>query len=1056
MTSVPAFSVRNPVVVHLLTWLLVASGAYVGWNLTREFFPATDPDQITVNVPFPGATAEEIERSVTRRIEREVEDVDGVEKVESRIFEGSSITILSLEDRVEREVVLGDVRSAVDRATPDLPIDAEEPSVALQRPSMPVISVAVHGDVPEERLGEVARDVRDDLRTIPGVSLVAVSGLREQEIVVEVSPERLEQFELDLGEISRVVAAGNVELSGGVVESALGNVGIRTMGETLDVQEIANRVLATGPEHGVVRLRDVADVRLEFEDRARSSRFGGQPAVTMVIFKSPEDDALDISRAVKEYVASQPERLGGSIHLTTTTDVSRFIQQRIDLMVRNGAWGLLFVALTLVCFLHPRVAFWVAFGLPISFLGAFLVMQQIGATINMISLFGLIVVLGLIVDDAIVVGENIYTRIQQGIPPLRAAQQGAEEVALPVTATVITTIAAFAPLAFLDGAVGTFMRQLPLVVIAALGVSLIEALLILPCHLGHTRVAATSPGRTSALRGFLERLHAWRTELLEHRLQRIYRHHLDVALRGRYIVHCLVIALLALTAGLIGSGVVPFVLIQSADAETLMVDLEMAAGTSEDITLTRLEELEALARTQPEVERVITTLGSLMDDQGRDQASDPATAGQLTVELVPAEERQDRGLRKSEEVIAALRATIGSVEGATTLRVRAREAGPVGPDIELRIRADDPEQLPDLVAHVREDVASYRGVSEIDDDFDVGKVELRLTLRDDARLLGLSTRDLARQLRAAFFGEEAQRLQADDQEIKVRVRLPEDARQDLAVLGRLRVVTPQGARVPLEEVAELTTARGPSTIVRVDGDRTVTLTADVDEAHGNSTEINADLVRRFAGIGTAFPGARITAEGSRKEMMDSFASLKVGFPIALFLIYSIIAVLFRSYLQPLLVMAAIPVAFLGAVWGHWIMGLPFTLLSLIGGVALTGIVVNDSLILVDFINRLRRQGHDLEAAVRAGGQARLRAILLTTITTCAGLGPLMTERSFQAQFLIPMAVSIVFGLAMATGLILLYVPVLYRTLEDLRAAWRWAFEIETSPEDSVEPGRQLA
>jgi len=1034
--NLPRLSVRNPVAVNLLMLAAVLSGLHY-WNvLVREFFPNSEAEQVFVTVAYPGATPDEVEKSITRRIERELDAIEDVDEIESKILEGLSIVQLTLASGANRQRVLSDVRTEMDQVKPDLPAGAEEPEISEVRPAIPVIGVVVYGDVSETRLREITKQVRDDVLDLPDVTRVVISGIRDPEIWAEVDPERLDEYALTLEEVGRAIAGTNLDLPGGQLKADEGNVRVRTMGERNRAAEIENIIVRSHPDGTTVRLRDVATVRDTFEDRVEMGRYAGKPGALITIFKTPEQDAIDIANRVKKYVSDNPTRLSGAVSLAVTSDLARFIEQRLDLMTRNARLGLILVLIALALFLDLRVAFWVALGLPIAFLGTFTAMHLLGATINLISLFGLIVVLGLIVDDAIVIGENFYTKLGSGMSPIRAAVLGTSEVAVPVLAAVLTTMAAFLPLMWIEGRIGTFLGVLPIVVICALGVSLIEAFIILPCHLGHIRNRDLL-GRFPRVKAIFGRLHDSRTRVLEVWLPDRYERALRFVLRWRYVTMATAAAISFVALGLLVGRIIPFVLLQDTDAETLSINLEMAAGTSEDRTLEVVRRIETLALDYAEVKSVFSVVGTGFSARGRLNPADPATVGQLIVELVPAETREEEGLRTSKEIVGELRRATQGIPGVSKLSVRPRGGGPQGRDIEIRVRADDLDTLRGAVAHVRGLLADFDGVYEMEDDLTEGKLELRLTLRDTARSLGLTTRDLALQIRHALYGFEAQDLQGEDEEITVRAILPLAARREIKDLGRLRIATPAGDRVPLEEVATFTTTRGYAALARVDGKRAITITAEVDEDRANTAAITSKLAGQVSGIDRDFPGTTVTFEGRKKETAESIGSLKIGFPVALLLIYSLIAVLFRSYVQPILVMATIPYALVGAIFGHLIMGYPFTILSMIGSVALAGIVVNDSLILVDFINRRRREGMPVLEAVVAGGRARLRAILLTSITTIFGIGPLMLERSFQAQFLIPMAISIVFGLAFATVLTLVLLPTLYLAFEDLRGGARW-------------------
>ncbi len=1018
-------------------WAIVIAGGIAWFSMTRELFPPFEPEQAVITVAYPGATPEEVEKAVALPIEREIEGLAGVEEISAEILEGLCVIRVEMEQDADRDQVIADLRNEMDRVRPDLPDAAEEPEITALRPFFPVISVMVYGDVPEERLRELAEDVRRELVDLPEISEVTISGIRDREIWAEILPEKLDEEGLTFEEVGRAIAASNLDLPGGQLEGARGNVRVRTMGENDRAQEIEGLVVRALPGGGTVRLGDVAVVRETFEDKVVQGRYLGQRAATVTIFKTPEQDAIEIADIAKAYVAAHSERLGGAVHLATYSDLSRFVVQRLDLMLRNAKFGFLLVCICLALFLDLRVAFWTAVGLPVAFLGTFVVMHLMGQSVNLISLFGLIIVLGLIVDDAIVIGENVFTKIREGMPPARAAVRGAAEVTLPVIAAVSTTIVAFAPLQFLEGRFGAFLGQLPKVAIAALSVSLIEALLILPAHLGHQKVRSRPP-RFPRVAAALRALDANRASWMERRLPDVLERVLRFTLRWRYVAVASLVSFLLLVAGLIRGGVVPFELFQHMDAENVTVNLEMAAGTPVERTQKTIALIEEKLRAQPEVATVYSVVGTSFSDRGQESAADPATVGQIQIELRPSDDRQAAGLRESKEIVNMMREETQALPGVTKLTFRERTGGPSGADIEVRIRGEDLALLERASAHVQSVLGKYSGVHEIEDDLRRGKLEARLRLRDSARSLGLTTRELALQTRHALFGFEAQDLQEADGEVTVRVVLPEAARRELSDLGRLRISTPSGARVPLGEVAEMETDRGYAALMRVAGKRAVTVTASVDDAVANVRQVTADVSERLADMGTRFRGVSISFEGRQKEMRESLSFLFTGFPAALLMIYAILAAVFRSYTQPLLVMTAIPFALAGAVVGHAVMGFPLGLLSMIGSVALTGIVVNDSLILVDFVNRHRREhGHSAEDAVVGGARARMRAILLTSVTTVAGLAPIMLETSFQAQFLIPMAIAITFGLSFATVTTLLILPTFYVIADDARTAAHW-------------------
>ena len=1036
--SLPRFSVRNPVAVNLMMVGILVGGAICWMTMVREFFPRIETEQVIITVPYPGATPEEIERSVTRLVEREIEDVDDIEEIRAQVFEGATILIAKLEQGADRDRVLNDLRGEIDKVVPDLPEGAEEPEIIEARPYIPVIAVVAHGEVPEHQLHAAMLEIRDDLLDLDSLSEVIVTGMRDRELVIEIDPERLDEYDVTFEEVGRAIQALNRDVPGGQLKGAEANVRVRTMGERRTPTAISELILLTREDGTIVKVGDVATVKRAFEDKTELGRFQGHRAGQLFIFKTPEQDAIEIAGDVKAYIAKKGSMLGGALSLSTTTDLSRFIEGRLELMQTNAFYGLILLLIALGIFLELRVAFWVAVGLAVAFMGTFIAMAALGMSINLISLFGLIVVLGLIVDDAIVIGENIFRKQREGMAADQAAIDGAGKVALPVVAAVMTTIAAFLPLAFIEGKMGAFLGVLPMVVICALLVSLFEGFLILPGHLAHEWKLFSGEG--GPIRRGLSRFVALRHTFFEQVLPSILERQLRFVLRWRYVAAACAIALLPVAFGLVAGGVVPFVFLQEVDAETVTAKLEMAAGTPEDVTVQTLARIEKMALAKPEVKSVFTVVGASFNDRGRETASDPAVVGQLTVEMHPGDERERKGQRTSQEVITQLREETAGLSGVRRLSFQAQQGGPQGPDLEIRVRGSDFEALQGATAYVREIVGRFAGVEEMYDNLELGKLEARMRLRDEARLLGLRTADVAMQLRHALYGFEVQNLQIGEDEVTVRVMLPESERTSLESLSRLRIARPDGqGRVPLGEAVDFTTERGFASIQRVDGKRTITVTAQVDDEVGNVQDITNEIKAETKDLDQKFAGVSLTFEGARKETRESTGSLKYLFPIALLTIYAIIAVLFRSYMQPVIVMSIIPFGIIGAVFGHVVMGFPITLLSMIGIVALAGIVVNDGLILVDFANRRRAEGMDPFEAVVAASRGRMRAILLTSITTCVGLGPLMLETSFQAQFLIPMAISIVFGLAFATFLILMLLPVFYMILEDMRNNLRWLF-----------------
>lgn len=1134
--SLSKFSVENPVLVNMLMIVTMVAGAGFALTLVREMFPESRPNQISVMAIYPATQPEELERAVTIKVEEAVRDVDGIEKVDSTVSEGLSRTTLTLYNWVQDvDVVLQEVKNEVD-ALQDLPDDLEKITVTKVEPTLPVIMVSVYGEGTERALKQAAREIKDDLLELPGVSDVQVSGTRDDEISIEIDPDRLLEYNLTFEEVAVAIRQTNLDVSGGNLKGDRSQVAVRTIGEERtgkELEDIEVRALSDGR---VIRLRDVATVKDGFVDSDITSFWNAKRSATLTIQKTADQDAIQISTLVKAYVAGKQglpfslvdeEKQGmlgrflpSLVPLTNQiagrpdplkvyeesrdnpfrhqfqvqahNDLARFVEGRLDLMLRNGKSGLVLVIVSLVLFLNWRVAMWTAIGLPISFLGTFIVMALMGVSFNLLSMFGLIIVLGIIVDDAIVIGENIYRRVEEGMPARQAAILGAQEVQWPVLTAVSTTIAAFVPLMFIRGQIGDFFRQLPLVVIAALSVSLLEALIILPAHLRHLPSPHERRKRkVSGLLGKIARFFDQAQQLLMGRLMAAYSGILRLALRWRYVSLAIAIALCMSSLGLflgkvpegpavadaeatpsdthvatdssdetasqqpqfVPGNVVKWEFIQKMDSESMFAQIELPVGSTADAVEEKLKQISERAVGIPEVEGVQMDVGVTMDLGGSGGMGFEVAPhlGQIWIELMESDERERKGMRSSQAVLAELREVSENMTGVNSLKWQEMNGGPGGMDIEIRISGKDMEQLQQVVEEFKSHLSTYAGVVDLADNFDEGKRELQLQLIDAARPTGLTRASLGMHVRAATFGAEARRVTRNREDVKIMVRYPEEFREDVYNIEDMWLPGPTGPDgqrkwMPLREIAEINETRGFTQINRSQQRRAITVSGDIDTNIAAPSDIIAKVKADFVPqLERKYPGIRVEFLGSSEEQAKSFGSLQLAFPVALLMIYMMLAALFKSYFQPLVVMAAIPFGIQGAIVGHWVTDNPMTILSFIGLIALTGIVVNDSLVLVDFINRRIRAGMSEFDASVDGATLRLRPILLTTLTTSAGLTPMMFETSFQAKFLIPMAVTLTFGLIFATVLTLLIVPVLNMIFFDVRNGIRWAFGKEWEP-----------
>ncbi|MEE9241255.1 MAG: efflux RND transporter permease subunit, partial [bacterium] len=781
--------------------------------------------------------------------------------------------------------------------------------------------------------------------------------------------------------------------------------------------------------------KDIARVVDGFEDNDKAGRFNGKSAALIIINKTENEDALDIAEKVKAYAARKQKFLPEEMRLTPWADTSRMIRDRLDLLLRNGRIGLTLVFLSLWLFLNVRLSFWVAMGIPVSLMAGLGFVTVAGGSLNMITMFAFIMVLGILVDDAIVVAENIYARMRRGENFIQAAVEGTVEVAWPVVATVATTIVAFMPLFWVEGTIGKFMAIIPVAVIAALIASLIESLLILPAHLGHWLRPVENGTFSARMRARIERFEGWWIE-------RVYSPFLRFALEARYLVLAVAIVLFSVTIGLVAGGYVRFLFFPKFDADFIQAKVLFPEGTPIGQTAEAARKIEQSARAmekfflsktgEPIVLHSFTILGEQVSGPNRVD-TEGSNAAQVILELLPSERR---GIA-SAEIVNRWRNLTGAIPDALGLNFGGTAVHPGGKPIEIRFAGRDITVLRRAAESLKRELKKYRGVYEIEDDFRPGKLELRTELKPQALVMGVSLQDLASQLRSRFFGLEVFRIQRGRDDVKVKVRYPPEERRTIGHVESIRIRTPSGAEIPFYEVADVRIKRGLAEIKRIDRKRVITVTADVDEVLANPSEILSSLHRGFfPHLLKRMPGVQLRFEGQARETRESIGSRVHGFIFAVAVIFFILATLFRSYFQPFVVMSAIPFGAVGAIWGHVVMGIDMSIMSLMGVVALTGVVVNDSLILLDFYNRLVLRGMRIEEALMRAGASRLRPIVLTSLTTVAGLGPMLLERSFQAQFLIPMAVSLCFGLVFATAITLVLVPVISLVGNDIARLWR--------------------
>ncbi len=1021
---------RNSVAANLLMLVILFLGTYaLAERITLEIFPEFERDAITVHMSYRGATPAEVEEAVVVRIEEAIKDLQGIKQVISTANEGSGQVRIELEQGTNPRDMLDDVKNRVD-AISTFPDDTERPTYSVLQHRRDVISVVAAGKLSEHQLRSLGERIRDELLALPEITQVELEAVRNYEISVDVSEQALDRYGLTFDDIVQAVRRSSVDLPAGSIKSDTGEILLRTKGQAYTKADFDHIVVRTGPNGTRLTLGEIAKVVDGFEENPLYSRFNGEPAVLMQIYRSGDQSAIEIGRAVRRYVKERRATMPPGVELAYWRDRSRIVQLRLDTLIRNALQGGLLIFLLLAMFLRFSVAMWVCAGIPISFMGALALMPVLGVTINLITLFAFILVLGIVVDDAIVTGENIYTHLRRGDDPLQGAINGTREIAVPVTFGVLTTVAAFIPLLMVEGVRGQIWEQIPLVIIPVLLFSLVESKLILPAHMRH--VKAREPREN-----LLIRLQQRIANGLERFIHGVYQPILDAALRRRYVTLALFVGLSFVIVSFVISGRYGFTFFPRVESETARITLVMPEGTAVDVTARHVNRIADIAhamrdeyRDKASGESVIQNiLVSVGWTGGGSPSSGQPNVGQVSLELQPPESRVLDV--RTNDLVRELRKRVGAIPGAKELSYRA-EIGRGGAPIDIQLEGQDFDKLGEVADKLKQRLATYPGVFDIQDSLDEGKPEIQLSIKPQAELLGLSTEDLGRQVRQAFFGAEAQRIQRGRDDVRVMVRYPEDERRSPAGLRTMRIRTGSGKQVPFTDVADVHFGTGFATIQRVDGHRTVDVEADFNKAQGNLNTVVADVLPYLDGVLKDYPGVRYTLEGELREQRESFHSLYIGIGLVLFAIYSLLAIPFKSYVQPLIVMAVIPFGLVGAIAGHMIMDMNLSLISFLGMLALSGVVVNDSLVMVDWVNRSRREGVPLQEAVRSAGAARFRAILLTSLTTFAGLVPLISEQSTQAQFLIPMAVSLGFGVLFATLVTLLLVPVVYLMMEDFR------------------------
>lgn len=1073
MKRVIAWAIKNSPAMNTLLVASMLVGAISMVIMRREVFPNFALDILLISVPFPGATPDEVEEGICQKIESAVYNVDGVKKTTAVARENFGYVILELDSNVtDVQRVLNDVRSQVDQIS-TFPPRAEDPEVKQIIFRAPAITVGILGpEITEDmdpleaelQLRELAEEIRKDileLRPVPPANPLrrmfsflyqpkgpAVSGAdivaeKPYEIAVEIPEDTLRQFGLSLETAAQILRSQNIEVPGGKMETASQELLLRGDAKRERGQEIAEIAILTKPNGDVVTVGDLGQVVDGFAETTSRHRINGRPGMAITVTKTSNEDLFTIVDAVKKY--AQEKKIPTGYEIISWSDISEDVRDRIDLLQRNGLQGLILVFLVLAVFLELRLAFWVAVGIPVSILGAGFILLMTGNTLNMLTMFAFLMALGIVVDDAIVIGENIYTKRQEGLGPIAAAIEGTWEVLPSVFASVSTTIIAFLPLMFVSGIMGKFIAVMPVAVIAMLVISLIESTFILPSHLAHSdnlflRFVSYALYVFKPLVWVFHHINMMADRVLTWFIERIYGPVLHYSLHNKPVIISLALAYALVAAGLIAGGVAPFGLFPKIDGRDISATIAFPTGTSSTFAINGVAELKKAIQEieqehiasgkRPFIKNLYEKIGEIGDTNlGPTGITSGSHVGTIEVQLVPADERDIT----STDLISEWRKRVPKIPGTDVLKFGTRSMGPGGNAIEFKLLADDEssEFLEPAAEACKEALAQIVGVKDIEDDRRPGKTEFVLRLNELGLTLGLNEAQLANTIRSIYFGEEVQRLQRGRHEVKLIVRYPKDERQSLEAFENIRIRDNNGTEWPLLEVVEIDQRVAASEINRLNQRRSITVIADVDDKQANAVEINqtlqASVVPAILNEFKEKHGANLTVdwEGEQAQNMESLASMFAGFFVALLCMFVLLTLEFRSYMQPIIIMSIIPFGWLGAILGHAILGLQLTLFSFFGLIALTGVVVNDSIVLVDFINHRIRDGLPLVDALMSAGKRRFRPILLTSLTTVAGLFPMLLETSLQAQVLIPMAASLIFGLMTGTALILILVPVFY-------------------------------
>ncbi|SEL82110.1 Multidrug efflux pump subunit AcrB [Colwellia chukchiensis] len=1021
-TGIIAWFTHNSVAANLLMLFILVAGFFSYQGINKKMFPEFNPNSIQVLVPHLGAAPEEVEQAVILKVEESLEDIEGIKRITSTAREGVGIVTIELQSGYSMSEKLDEVQMQVDAIT-TFPEQAEKPIITKQEFKGQVMWLSVSGPMARGARQVMAQNIRDEIMALPNVNSAEIVGSRDYEIAIEVSEDKLLQYQLSFDEITQAVRSASIDMPGGTIKTRAGDILLRTQGQAYTGKEFSDLALRTAPDGTRLVLSDIAEIKDGFVEREDFATFDDENTSSIMVQSTGDQNDLAIAAQVRAYVEAKNQQLPSGAKLTVWGDSSYYLAERLDMMISNMMLGAFLVFIILALFLRIKIAFWVMLGIPISFFGALLMMPLLGewsVSINMLSLFAFIMVLGIVVDDAIVIGESAYAEVEKSGHSRESVIRGTLRVAMPATFGVLTTIAAFTPLLFIDATFAAFFRSISIVVSFCLVFSLIESKWILPAHLAHMKYVPLDIAKANFLERFQMRFKAG----LDNFILTVYKPLVEKALRARYNTMAIFVALLILSVSLIAGAFVKLEVFPNIPSDFIQGSITMVDGSAAQ------QRNKAIAQVEQAVKNVAKNnpyqgLSFVKHKMVFTNGNSKAT---IILELVKPEQRE----LDAYQIEKLWRDEIGEIPGVKELRFFAGTNAGGGAAIEFQLTGQNDHELEAAAEDIQAQLNRYDGVYDVRHSFSRGSQEIKLSIKPEAEVLGLTLAALAKQVRQAFYGDEAQRIQRGRDELKVMVRYPEASRLSVSDLENMWIRTPSGEQVPFYQVADIAIGQGFSTITRINKQRSITISADIDSEKVESRKVVSEMNQtHIPEILADYPSVNYGVEGASKEQADFLAQLGYAAIGALFLIYGLIAIPTKSYSQPLVIMSVIPFGIIGAIIGHWLLGHTINMMSMFGFIALTGVVVNDSLIMVDFINKAKGSGRSMFDVVSAAGCQRFRAILLTSLTTFFGIFPLYFEQSLQAQFIIPMAISLGFGIVFATVITLFLIPALYLIKEDI-------------------------